>query len=274
MSSRYTSTGTILDKILDSKITEVAERKQFIALSEITAYVENELAAERPRDFAAALRRPGAVALIAEVKKASPSKGVLLADFDPVQIAQTYAANGAAALSVLTDKPFFQGDLQYIYRVREATPLPALCKDFIIDPYQVYTARAAGADAILLIVAALADGQLAELRSQAERLGMTALVEVHDEAELERALHSGATVIGVNNRDLRTFEVDMTTTARVAAQVPPGVTLVAESGIRTHADVAEMGRVGAHAVLVGEALVTAPDIGAAVRALAGQAPAG
>lgn len=270
MRSAYTKTGTILDQILERKIVEVAERKTFIAMSEIVSYVENELAGEQTRDFVAALRKPGEVALIAEVKKASPSKGVLIENFDPVSIARTYAENGAAAISVLTDKPFFQGDLKYIFDVREATSIPVLCKDFIIDPYQVYAGRAAGADAVLLIVAALTDGQLTELRHQAERLNMAALVEVHDEQELERALKTGATLIGINNRDLKTFEVDVQTTARIAKAVPQGITLVAESGIKNGADVKRMGELGAHAVLVGEALVTSSDMAVAVREMVKQ----
>lgn len=267
----YIPTGTILDQILERKVTEVNDQKTFIALSEITSYVERELADDPVRDFVAALHRPNdEVALIAEVKKASPSKGVLIENFDPVAIAETYSTNGAAAISVLTDKPFFQGDLKYIFDVREATGLPVLRKDFIIDPYQVYAGRAAGADAILLIVAALADSQMAELRHLIETLRMSALVEVHDETELERALKAGASLIGVNNRDLKSFEVDLDTTARIARQVPSDVTLVAESGIRNGADVTRMGQLGAHAVLVGEALVTAPDMAAAVREMVGQ----
>lgn len=262
-------TGTILDRILAQKVLEVAEQRKMLSLAEMIAFVNTLQADDPPRDFAGALRRD-TVALIAEVKKASPSKGILVHDFDPVRIGTVYADNGAAAISVLTDKPFFQGDLKYMYDVRKSVSVPVLRKDFVIDPYQVYAGRAAGADAVLLIVAALEGGLLAELRQLIEGLAMTALVEVHDEAELDRALQAGAKVIGVNNRDLRSFEVDLGTTARIARIIPPEVTLVAESGISSAADVRRMGDLGAHAVLVGEALVKADDMAAAVREFSSQ----
>lgn len=264
MARAFVTTDTILDKILARKVEEVAARKNDFARVRDAA-----LHSDRPRNFAGALRRD-TVALIAEVKKASPSKGVLIADFDPVDIGQTYAANGAAAISVLTDEPFFQGRLDDLKHVREVVAPPVLRKDFIIDPFQVYEGRAAGADAILLIVATLDDAQLVDLHSLIRELGMAALVEVHDEAEVERALKIGAKLIGVNNRDLKTFQVDTRTTARLARLVPDGVTLVAESGIQTAADVRRMGESGAHAVLVGEALVKAADIGQQVRDLSSQ----
>jgi indole-3-glycerol phosphate synthase len=260
---------TILDKILASKVVEVSERKKYITLTEIEAYATEVSREEPARDFTAALHRE-TVALIAEVKRASPSRGVLVEHFDPVAIGQTYAANGAAAISVLTDSAYFQGDLKYLYDVRQAVEVPVLCKDFVIDPYQVYAARAASADAVLLIVAALTDVQMVELHAIITGLGMAPLVEVHDETELERALKIGARLIGVNNRDLKTFTVDLDTTRRLAAYVPPGVTLVGESGVHSAADVRMLGRYGAHAVLVGETLVTAKDMAMSTRLLASQ----
>lgn len=221
-----------------------------------------------PRDFVAALRRE-TVAIVAEVKKASPSKGLLVADFDPLAIALAYAEGGASAVSVLTNETHFQGHLGHLRQVSEAIEQPTLRKDFIIDPLQVYQARAAGASAVLLIVAALPDQSLARLLSLVEMLGMSALVEVHDLSELGRAIECGATLIGVNNRDLRSFQVDLATTERVARKLPLGMTLVAESGIFTPDDVQRMANCGAHAVLVGESLVTAQDRAAAVRALTG-----
>jgi indole-3-glycerol phosphate synthase len=265
----FNHTGTILDRILEQKAIEIAQQQKYISFNEMAAYVREVLPEDPPRDFIGSLHRD-TVALIAEVKKASPSKGVLIEDFDPVKLGKLYAENGAAAISVLTDKPFFQGDLKYLYDVREVVSVPVLRKDFIIDAYQVYAARASGADAVLLIVAALADEQLAELQSLSDELGMGALVEVHDERELERALKVGALLIGVNNRDLKTFEVDFNTTARLAKYIPEGVTLVAESGISSAADVVRLGQAGAHAVLVGEALVRSVDIGAAVSAFSSQ----
>jgi indole-3-glycerol phosphate synthase len=222
------------------------------------------------RDFVGALTKGKHVALIAEVKHASPSKGILIDPFDPVGLGMTYAQNGAEAISVLTDEPFFMGQLGHLRDVRDAVPVPVLRKDFIIDKYQVYEARVAGADAVLLIVMALEDSQLAELHSLICELGMAALVEVHNEAELERALKIDATLIGVNNRNLKTFHEDLETTARVAKLVPVGVTLVAESAIRSADDVRRMGELGAHAVLVGEGLVKADNIALKVREFSSQ----
>ena len=257
----FVKTDTILDKILAVKLTEIGDN-----LAEVARRARE---ADPPRDFVGALHRD-TVALIAEVKHASPSKGVLIENFDPVALGTTYADNGAAAISVLTDAQFFQGSLAYLTEVRAAVTVPVLRKDFIIDPYQVYEARAAGADAALLIVAALADGQLADLRALIAELGMAALVEVHNELELDRALTAGAALIGVNNRDLKTFHEDLGTTERIARLVPEGVTLVAESAIRSAADVRKMGRLGAEAVLVGEGLVKADNIGAQVRLFSSQ----
>jgi indole-3-glycerol phosphate synthase len=264
-----TATGSILDKILESKVVEVSERKKYISLTEIEAYATQISRDEPTRDFISALHRE-TVALIAEVKRASPPKGIMVEDFDHVMIGEIYGANGAAALSVLTDRTYFHGDLKYLYDVRNAVNQPVLCKDFMIDPYQIYAARAAGADAVLLIVAALTDVQMAELHHVAESLGMASLIEVHDEAELVRALKIGGILIGVNNRDLKTFTTDLTTTQRIAKQLPDGITLVAESGIHSVSDVRQMGKWGAHAVLVGEALVTAQDMAMTTRLFASQ----
>lgn len=257
----FVKTDTILDKILSHKLIEVADAKARTSLAEVRRVAE---AQPPPRDFAAALHRD-TVALIAEVKKASPSKGVLIADFDAVRLATLYAENGAAALSVLTDEQFFQGHLAYLTGAREASGLPALRKDFIVDAYQVYEARAAGADAILLIAMALEDSQIAELQALAHGLGMAVLVEIHNEEEMERVLRLGSRLIGVNNRDLRTFHEDLTLSERLARMIPADATFVAESAIRSADDVRRMGSWGAHAVLVGEGLVKANDIGAQVR---------
>ncbi|GAB4574551.1 MAG: indole-3-glycerol phosphate synthase TrpC [Anaerolineae bacterium] len=266
MTRRYVKTDTILDRILSRTVADLTRRQAKQTLNDMIAGAR---AAPPPRDMLAALRRD-TVALIAEVKHASPSRGVLIEPFDPVALGQAYAANGAAAISVLTDEPFFQGSLTALERVRRAVDVPVLRKDFIIDPYQVYEGRMAGADAILLIVAALEDSQLAELHAAVLEQGMAALVEVHNEAELERAMRINPALIGINNRDLRTFTVNAGTTARLARLVPPHVTLVAESGIFTGKDVRTMGAYGAHAVLVGEALVTAEDLPAKVRELSSQ----
>ncbi|NTU79120.1 MAG: indole-3-glycerol phosphate synthase TrpC [Chloroflexales bacterium] len=260
---------TILTKILAHKAEEVARQRAKLPLA---ALEERAARAPAPRGFAAALRRPPATALIAEVKKASPSRGVLIEPFDHLALATAYAAAGAAAISVLTDGRFFQGSLKYLEAIRQLPNVPpVLRKDFIIDPYQVYEARAYGADALLLIAGALDDSALAELLALTYRLGMEALVEVHTEGELERALAAGAPVLGVNNRDLHSFQTTLATTARLARLLPPGPgrpILVSESGIFTPEHVVEVRSYGADAVLVGEALVTAPDIGALVRALA------
>lgn len=264
--SRYVKTDTVLDRILARKVNEIEERRGRAPQPTLEAMSGR---VSRPKDFVGALHRD-TVALIAEVKKASPSKGMLIEDFDHRALAKTYAANGAAAISVLTDEDFFQGHLQYLVDVKHESELPVLRKDFIIDPYQVYEARVARADAVLLIVAALSDEQLVELHALIAELGMAALVEVHDEAEVERALKIGANLIGINNRDLKSFDVDLQTTEKLAALVPEGVTLVAESGLKTAADVALMGEVGAHAVLIGEGLVTAADTPAAVKSFSSQ----
>ncbi|MFZ1791949.1 MAG: indole-3-glycerol phosphate synthase TrpC [Anaerolineae bacterium] len=258
---------SILDTILEHKrAVEVPQRKREHPLADVKAAAEKS---PIPRNFAAALKPAhGNVALIAEVKRASPSKGDLVKGrFDPVAIAKTYEANGAAAISVLTDEPFFRGALSYLSDVKRAVGIPVLRKDFVVDEYQIYEARAAGADAVLLIVAALSDAELRDLCALASELRLAALVEVHDEAETERALALGASVIGVNNRDLRTFVTDMETTARCARLLPIGHTLVSESGIFTPADVQRVAAMGASAILVGESLITSADMAAQVRAL-------
>ena len=228
-----------------------------------------ENATYAPRDMLAALQGD-TVSLIAEVKRASPSKGTLTRDFAPVLTAATYAHNGAAAISVLTDEDFFQGRLDYLTAIRRAVAVPLLRKDFVIDPYQVCEGRAAGADAILLIVAALADGQLADLYALTAQLGMTALVEVHQEWEMERALRLGADLIGINNRDLKTFDVDLATTGRLAGMAAGEAILAAESGIHSASDARAMGRLGASAILVGESLMKAADLVALTRELSSQ----
>jgi len=255
----------ILDRILANKYLEVAQRRLVVPIEPLR---EQALALPRPRSFIGALKRAGRPALIAECKKASPSKGLLRPEYDPKQLAQTYAENGAAALSVLTDEKFFQGALSDLTVAREAAGLPALRKDFIVDGYQVYEARAAGADAVLLIVAALRLDQLQELHQQIVELGMTALVEVHDEAEVDIALQVEPKLMGVNNRNLHDFTVDLQTTARLRKCIPTNIALVAESGIHTADDVARVRDMGVDAILVGEALVTARDVGAKVRELA------
>ncbi|MBN2472592.1 MAG: indole-3-glycerol phosphate synthase TrpC [Anaerolineae bacterium] len=266
MSRRYVTTNTVLDRILARTAEDLSARMQRHPLSGVIA---GSAVAAPPRDMLAALHRPD-VALIAEVKHASPSRGVLVDPFEPVTLGRIYAANGAAAISVLTDEPFFQSHLDYLSAVRRVVPVPVLRKDFIIDPYQVYEGRMAGADAILLIASALEDGHMADLHATITGLGMTALVEVHNEAELERALRLEPALLGINNRNLKTFEVRLETTARLAALVPAGVTLVAESGIFNGEDARQMGHMGARAILVGEALVTAGDIAAKVRELSSQ----
>jgi len=281
--------GTFLTRILDHKRTEVERQSAKLPLTQL----ETMIAAAPPvRPFGAALRHPDRAMLIAEVKKASPSKGVLIENFDPLALAQTYAANGAAAISVLTDVRFFQGSLEYLQGIRQTleigdwrlarlqspisnlqSPISLLRKDFIIDLYQVYEARAYGADALLLIVAALEDARLTQLLALTHKLGMQALVEVHDEGELDRALAAGAQIVGVNNRNLHTFVTSLETTRQVAARLPAHnrPILVSESGIFTPAHVAQLREWGADAILVGEALVTAPDTATRVRELAGLA---
>ena len=260
---------SILDEIVAAKRGEVAAAKRGAPL----AAVERAAAEQaRPLNLSGALIG-GGVRLIAEVKKASPSRGLLAPDFDPVRLAGTYVANGAAAVSCLTD-PRFQGELAHLSRIKESGAsgrAPVLRKDFIFDPYQVYEARAAGADGLLLIVAILEPSLLKELLERAQSLWMQCLVEVHDEGELETALEAGAEIIGINNRDLHTFTTDLAVTGRLAPLVPRGRVLVSESGIFSRDDLRQLNRYRVNAVLVGEALVTAPDVAAKVRELSGGA---
>lgn len=255
MAQRAPATGTILDEIVAWKRVEIEQR---MAEQPLDTLRQAAVDVAPARDWTGALRVPG-VSLIAEVKRASPSAGLLRADLDPAALATEYEQAGAAALSVLTDGRYFQGSLDDLRAARAAVSLPVLRKDFLVSPYQVYEARAAGADALLLIVAVLDDEALGELYRLAGALGMAALVEVHDEAELQRALAIAPAVVGVNNRDLHTFRVDLDTTARLRAQIPDEILLVAESGIRTPDDVAHLAAIGADAMLVGETLVRAPS---------------
>lgn len=258
--------STILDKILATKRDEVVAAKAARSFSAVDAAARS---AGPLRPFAGALRRPAgaSVRVLAEIKRASPSAGPIRPDADPAEIAADYAAGGAAALSVLTDRHYFAGDLAFLAPVRERVSLPLLRKDFVVDPYQIAEARAAGADAVLLIVAALAQAQLRELAAAAADYGLAALVEVHDLAEADVALAAGASILGVNHRDLKTFTMDMTLTAKIAPRVPAGTILVGESGIRSAADVRALGDAGAHAVLVGEHLMRQPSPGQALRDL-------
>jgi indole-3-glycerol phosphate synthase len=259
------SQPTVLDRILATKREEVAELAP--ARRTLRDRVRD---LPRARAFGEALRVPGEVRVLAEIKRRSPSAGPIRPDAVPAEIARDYRAGGAAALSVLTDRSYFGGSLAVLEEVRAAVELPLLRKDFIIDPVQIWEARAAGADAVLLIVRALEADQLRELRAVAEETGLDTLIEVHDQEELEIALAAGGRVIGVNNRDLATFRTDLELSVRLAPAVPEEVTLVAESGIRTADDVRRLGRSGVDAVLVGESLMRQEDVRAAVAALAGQ----
>jgi indole-3-glycerol phosphate synthase len=254
---------SVLDAIVAAKAREAAALR-----ARLSVLRERAEAAPRPRGFAAALRRPD-VAVIAEVKRRSPSAGWIRRDADAAVVAQAYAGAGAAAVSVLTDAEFFGGDAGDLEAVRGAVAVPVLRKDFVLEEAQVWEARALGADAVLLIVRILEDARLRALRELAEGLGMGVLVEAHDASELERALNCGAAVVGVNARDLGTFRTDLTAVERLAAEVPAGVLLVAESGVRDGADVARLGDAGADAVLVGETLMRQEDPGAALAALTG-----
>jgi indole-3-glycerol phosphate synthase len=261
--------GDILDQIVAVKREEIAAARKKMPFDAMRADAESRVLT---RDFVGALRgkiAAGRAAVIAEVKKASPSKGVLRADFIPADIAQSYAEHGAACLSVLTDRQFFQGQPDYLKQARASCDLPVLRKDFLVDPYQVYESRAMGADCILLIAACLDDAQMAELEGIARSLDMAVLVEVHDAPELQRALKLKTPLVGINNRNLRTFEVTLDTTLGMLADVPADRLLVTESGILQPADVQRMRQAGVHAFLVGEAFMRAPDPGEALAALFG-----
>ena len=257
----------VLAKIADYKREEVAARKAGRSAADVESAAR---LASPPRGFRRALERahaPGKLALIAEIKKASPSKGLIREDFDPPVLARAYETGGAACLSVLTDGPSFQGADAFLTAAREAVALPALRKEFLVDPWQVAESRALGADAILVILAMVDDAVAGELMAEAARLGMDALVEVHDEAEMARAGQLGAKLVGVNNRNLRTFETDLAVTERLADAAPADALLVTESGIFTALDVTRLERAGARAMLVGESLMRQADVIAATRAL-------
>ncbi len=257
----------ILNEIVAVKRTEVAAAQDRRPLAAVRADAESRVLT---RDFEAAMRariQASGSAVIAEIKKASPSKGVIREDFEPADIAQTYAEHGAACLSVLTDQQFFQGKADYLKQARASCPLPVLRKDFMVDAYQIYESRAMGADAILLIAACLDDAQMRDLEAIAQGLFMAVLVEVHDAGELDRALALKTPLVGINNRNLRSFEVSLDTTLDLMSRVPADRLLITESGIHTRADVQRMQSAGVHGFLVGEAFMRAPDPGAALAAL-------
>ena len=248
----------ILDRIIEQKKITLAERKRSVTLDRLIEQARNQ---QPVRDFATALTRPGKVNIIAEAKKASPSKGVIRADFDPVNIARCYETNGAGAVSILTEEHFFQGHIDFLAAVRRSVTIPLLRKDFIIDPYQVYEARAAGADALLLIAAVLDSSDLQSLLQLVQDLGMHALVEVHTEDELEKALKVNPSIIGINNRNLDNFVTDIETTLRLQALVPDNIITVSESGIDTQDDIRRLRDCGVNAFLIGESLMREPDPG-------------
>lgn len=257
----------VLARIVETKRREVAAAKSTVPLADLERRIEN---LPPCRGFEPAVRTADGMAVIAEVKKASPSAGVIRPDFDPVQIARTYERHGAACLSVLTDEEYFQGKLEYLTAARAAVGIPVLRKEFILDRYQLVEARAAGADAVLLIAEILPGDSLASLFADAVALGLDVLVELHDADQLPRVLDSGATLVGVNNRDLRTFTTRLEQTLELLPLMPPGVGVVSESGIRTHAELQLLHSAGVRAVLVGESLMRQPDVGAALDALLGR----
>lgn len=253
--------STILDEIIENKLLEVGHSEKTLPLQQIIDGLHN---ARPVRDFYSALKPEGNLRIIAEIKRASPSKGIIRKDFDPLRIALSYSSGGASALSVLTDEKFFKGSLSYLSQIRDTVQTPLLRKDFILNPYQVYEARYFGADAILLIVAALEQEVLSELLELAESLGMNALVEVHDEQELERALSVHAKIIGINNRDLKTFTVDLDVSLKLSKRIPSETIVVAESGIRSSGDIAKLRSEGIHVFLIGETFMKTPEPGKAL----------
>jgi indole-3-glycerol phosphate synthase len=258
--------GNVLEKIMSHKRGEIEAAQGRVSSESLRAAVKS---APPVRDFAGALRTRDGVALIAEVKKASPSAGLIREDFDPVEIASTYEAHGAACISVLTDEHFFQGSLDHLRAVRKAVSLPVLRKDFLLDRYQVLEARAAGADCVLLIAECLDDNSLRDLYDYTRELGMDALIEIYEPYNLARALELRPALVGINNRNLKTFVTDLDHSIRLSPQVPAGTLLVSESGIRSRADVERLARAGIKAILVGETLMRPPDIGGKVRELLG-----
>ena len=256
----------ILDTIIGHKLKELEFDKNSVPLSTLYSKL-NSLPSTK--DFLGAISKTGEMNLIAEVKKKSPSKGIIRAEFDPVRIAETYAEYGAAAISILTDVRFFDGKLEYLTSIREVVDVPLLRKDFTIDPYHIYEARVGGADAILLIVAALTSNQLQEFIDIASSLSMAAVVEVHTEEELEIALDVGAEIIGINNRNLKTFHTDLETTFRLYELIPDNIVVISESGILSREDVRKLEQVGLNAILVGESLMRSPEIGEQIIKLMG-----
>ena len=259
---------SILSEILARKREEVELSRRRLPLGELKRRLQNS---PPPRDFIGAIERAERPALIAEVKRASPSGGILRQDYVPEALARAYEANGAACVSVVTDEKYFQGTLEHLSAVRSTVSLPVMRKDFIVDEYQLYESRVAGADAVLLIMAALKRSELEYLLSVAWSLGMAGFVEVHDEEELDEALKTQARLLGINNRDLHVFRTDLNTTLRLMPLVPPDRLVISESGIKTRADVLRLREAGVHGILVGESLVREPDVGAKVRQLLGAA---
>jgi indole-3-glycerol phosphate synthase len=256
----------ILQKIVESKREEVARQKEILPLGEL-----RQMLADRPptRDFEGAIRDRGC-AVIAEVKRSSPSKGLIREDFNPIGIAGSYADNGASAISILTERKFFEGNAAYVPQISSVVGLPLLRKDFIIDPYQINETRVLGADALLLIARLLEAGELRDFLGLASELGLAALVEVHNEADVEKAVSSGARIVGINNRDLATFRTDLEVSIRLTRMVPKGVTVVSESGINNRGDIEKLMEAGIHAFLVGESLMREKDIGKKLRELLGK----
>lgn len=257
---------TILEEIYRYKLLEIAENKKRIPVEALKSNIQKN---RKTKAFGRALKSDTGITIIAEVKKASPSLGIIRDDFDPVGIARLYEAGGASAISVLTDEKFFQGCLSYLTNVKRSVDLPVLRKDFIIDPYQIYEARSAGADAILLIAALLSGEEIQHFLELAEELDMDCLVEIHSETELQKVLQTNAAIVGINNRDLATFKTDLGTTLRLRPVIPDGKIIVSESGIKSREDVRKLIDIGIHAILVGETLMKSEDIPAKLHELLG-----